>query len=180
MYSISLFFGRSVDRSWHYGHGGAAQLARSRRTGGPVPSCGRWQPAWCPTASRSKRSSLCAEILIYNLALSAVGARQADSECRRRSCRRARPRTTRFSATELSIGSAPAQPWGEVAARRAQSEHLAQLMRCAQHISTLRAERYAVAQAHARATCCMRERASRSFGALSHMSLVCARSFVEC
>ena len=139
--NFSFYIGRSVDRSWHDGHGGAALLARSRRTGGPMPSDGRWPPALRPTASTSKRSSLSAEFLIYKVALSAVGARQADSECRRRSCRRARPRTTRFSATELSTGSAPAQPWGEAAARRAQSEHLAQLVCCAQRVSTFRAER---------------------------------------
>ena len=154
------------------------QLAWGRHTGGSVPSDGRWQPEPSPISTTTKRSSLSAEILIYNLALSAVGARQADSECRRRSCRRARPRTTRLFATELSTGSAPAQPWGEAAARRAQSEHLAQLMRCAQHASTFRAERDASAWAGACATCCMRTYDSRSFGALSHMSLVCARLLV--
>ena len=129
-------------------------------------------------ASRSKRSCLTAEFLIYKLALSAVGARQADSECRRRSCRRARPRTTRLFATWLSTGSAPAQPSGDAAAWRAQGELLAQLMRCAQHASTFRAERDASAWAGACATCCMRTYDSRSFGALSHMSLVCARLLV--
>ena len=155
------------------------QLAWGRHTGGSVPSDGRWQPEPSPISTTTKRSSLSAEILIYNLALSAVGARQADSECRRRSCRRARPRTTRFSATELSTGSAPAQPWGEAAARRAQSEHLAQLACCAQRGSTFRAQCCAGAWANVRATCCMQEPASRSSRALSRMSLVCARSFVE-
>ena len=144
-----------------------------------MPSDGRWQPEPSPISTTTKRSSLSAEILIYNLALSAVGARQADSECRRRSCRRARPRTTRLFATWLSTGSAPAQPSGDAAAWRAQGELLAQLMRCAQHASTFRAERDASAWAGTLATCCMRKYASRSFGALSHVSLVCARSFVE-
>ena len=119
-----------------------------------------------------------AEFLIYKVALSAVGARQADSECRRRSCRRARPRTTRFSAIEPLPGSLPGQPGGEPAAGRSQGELLAQPMRCAQHASTFRAERDASVWAGACATCCMRTYDSRSFGALSHMSLVCARLLV--
>ena len=72
VYSISLFFGRSVDRSWHYGHGAAALLVRSRRLGGPVPSDGRRQPASCPKTSMSKWSSLSAELLIYKLAPSVL------------------------------------------------------------------------------------------------------------
>ena len=163
-------------RAWR---SGSAQLARSRRTGGPVPSRGRWPPASCPAASRSKSSCLSAEFLIYKLALSAVGARQADSESRRRSCRSTRPRRTCFFTNKLWPGSAPGQPSGDAAAGRAQGELLAQLMRCAQHASTFRAERDASAWAGTLATCCMRKYASRSFGALSHVSLVCARSFVE-
>ena len=143
-----------------------------------MPSRGRCPPASCPAASRSKSSCLSAEFLIYKLALSAVGARQADSECRRRSCRSTRPRRTCFFTNKLWPGSAPGQPSGDAAAGRAQGEFLAQLMRCAQHASTFRAERDASAWAGACATCCMRTYDSRSFGALSHMSLVCARLLV--
>ena len=143
-----------------------------------MPSNGRRQPASRPAVSTSKRSSLSGEFLSYNLALSAVGDRQADSESRRRSCRSTRPRTTRFFANKLWPGSAPGQPSCDAAAGRAQGELLAQLMRCAQHASTFRAERDASAWAGACATCCMRTYDSRSFGALSHMSLVCARLLV--
>ena len=155
------------------------QLAWGRHTGGSVPSDGRWQPEPSPISTTTKRSSLSAEILIYKLALSAVSARQADSEFWRRSCWSSRRSTMRFSAIELIADSAPAQPWGEAAARRAQSEHLAQLACCAQRGSTFRAQCCAGAWAKIRATCCMQELASRSSRALSRMSLVCARSFVE-
>ena len=149
-----------------------------RHTGGAAPSDGRWQPEPSPISTTTKRSSLSAEILIYNLALSAVGARQADSECRRRSCRSTRPRRTCFFTNKLWPGSAPGQPSCDAAAGRAQGELLAQLMRCAQHASTFRVERDASAWAGTLATCCMRKYASRSFGALSHISLVCARLLV--
>ena len=122
-----------------------------------MPSCGRWPPASCPAASRSKSSCLSAEFLIYKLALSAVGARQADSECRRRSCRSTRPRRTCFFTNKLWPGSAPGQSSGEAAARRAQSEHLAQLACCAQRGSTFR---HSVARARGRM--CVRHVACKS------------------